>query len=75
MAGSDTSIMDTYTKVQKENSIILANNKGMWVTQYQPITKKHIPVVVIQLLDIINGELGKRTLLFGIQGKRISRYN
>jgi hypothetical protein len=57
MAGSDTTMADTYTVVRRENALILSSDKEKQVTQYQPITRKDIPDWVIELLDGINGEL------------------
>jgi hypothetical protein len=63
MAGSDTTMADTYTVVIRENALILSRDKDTWVTQYQPITRKDIPDWVIELLDQINGELGRMDAL------------
>ncbi|KAF8541860.1 hypothetical protein BDD12DRAFT_877685 [Trichophaea hybrida] len=50
---------EAYTVVRRENALILSSDKDKQVTQYQPITKNDIPDWVIQLLDGINGELGR----------------
>src|ERR1700687_3765102 len=63
MTGSDTSMPEAYTVVRRENGVILSSDKDKQVTQYQPITRKDIPDWVIQLLDGINGELGRMDAL------------
>jgi hypothetical protein len=62
-AGSDIPMEDTYTVVRRENALILSTDKDKQVTQYQPITKNDIPDWVIQLLEGIDGELGRMDAL------------
>src|ERR1700731_4020087 len=63
MAGSDTSMTDACTVTRMENALILSSDKDKQVTQYQPITRKDIPDWVMELLDGINGELGRMDAL------------
>ena len=72
MVGSDTSMADAYTVVRRENALILSSDKDKQVTQYQPITRKDIPDWVSELLDGINGELGRMdALIQEASGKNI----
>ena len=54
---------DAYTVIRRENALILSSDKDKQVTQYQPITRKDMPDWVIELLDGINGELGRMDAL------------
>jgi hypothetical protein len=54
---------DTYTVVGREIAWILHTDKDKQVTQYKPITKNDIPDWVIQLLEGIDGELGRMDAL------------
>jgi len=66
---------DAYTVIRRENALILSSDKDKQVTQYQPITRKDIPDWVIELLDGINGELGRMdALIQEAREKKFSRY-
>jgi hypothetical protein len=63
MAESDTTMTDTCTMVRREHMLILSSDKDKQVTQSQRITRKDILDWVIELLDGINGELGRMDAL------------
>jgi hypothetical protein len=72
--GLDIQMEDTYTLVRRENALIRSSNENKPVTQYQCIMKNIIANWFIQILEVIEGELGGMDALILDARGRILKY-